>query len=168
MEDKKAQFERLYDLHADAIFRYFAWRVSDRERAKELTNEVFMRLWRHLAGGGEIEYEKTFLYTIAKRLFINEIRTPDTTFSLDALSEDTAFEVKDEDVSILAAAEGTELWSVIATLPPPTPELLQLRYRDGLSVKEIATIFESKETAISMRIARAITHLRSLYEPPIS
>jgi RNA polymerase sigma-70 factor (ECF subfamily) len=163
MEEKQAQFERLYDTYVDAIFNYLGYRLGNRERAIELTQEVFMKVWQHINSDKPIEYEKAFLYIIAKRLFINEIRVPERTFSLDAMTEDTSFEIPDHTDKTEASAETTELWQAVATLSPPVQELLRLRYHDGLSVGEIATIFEAKENTISMRISRAIAELQKIY-----
>lgn len=165
MEEKKVLFGSLYDEHADAIFRYLAYRLGDRERAKELTQEVFMRLWRHLAAGKPVEYEKAFLYTIAKRLFINDIRGAAAAYSLEATEDATGFEPVDTSQNLQTSAELSELWDLVATLPPATAELLRLRYQDGLSVEDIATLFDAKQNTISMRISRAIEHLKKIYRP---
>ena len=167
MVEKKAQFERLYDTHVDAIFNYLGYRLGNRERARELTQEVFMRVWQHIVSEKPIEYEKAFLYTIAKRLFINEIRVPEKTFSLDLMQEETAFDIPDHTDKTESSAETAELWQAVATLSPPVQELMRLRYHDGLSVQEIAQLFEAKENTISMRISRAIEQLQKVYSGTI-
>lgn len=163
MEHARHQFEHLYDTYVDAIFHYLAFRLGDRERAKELTHEVFIRVWGHLSAHKPIEYEKAFLYTIAKRLFINEIRAPDNTFSLDAMTETGHADIPDVHTSVVNDAQVEELWRHVATLPPATQELLRLRYQDGLAVQDIAQILESKENTVSMRLARATEQLKTLY-----
>ena len=45
------EFEKAYDLYADAIFRHCYLRVSDRELAKDLMQEAFMKTWEYLASG---------------------------------------------------------------------------------------------------------------------
>ncbi len=157
-------FERLYDEYVDAIFAYLARRLGNRERAKELTHEVFVRLWKHLSEEKPITYERAFLYTIAKRLFINEIRAPEHIYSLDALVEH-GFDATEASPGAETITEASLLWQHIATLPPATAELLRLRYQDGLSVQDIARLFETSETAISMRLGRALEKLKQLYRP---
>lgn len=162
--DATSTFERLYDEYVDAIFAYLARRLGDRERAKELTHEVFIRLWKHLAEGKPITYERAFLYTIAKRLFINEIRVPEHTYSLDTLSEH-GFDAAETSPGAETITEASLLWQHIAALPPATAELLRLRYQDGLPVQDIAQLFETSETAISMRLNRALEKLKLIYRP---
>ncbi len=168
MEESIKIFERLYDEYVDMIFRYLAGRLGDRERAKELTHEVFVRLWSQLQKGETIVYEKAFLYTIAKRLFINEIRTPERQLSLDTLSEEHDFEPRDGEATPETVAEFTEIWRHVTQLPPAAQELLRLRYQDGLSVQDIAHIYDARENAVSMRLQRALTALRHIYSPPTS
>jgi RNA polymerase sigma-70 factor (ECF subfamily) len=162
--DTTRTFERLYDEYVDAIFAYLARRLGDRERAKELTHEVFVRLWKQLAEQKPITHERAFLYTIAKRLFINEIRAPERTYSLDVLTEQ-GFDAPEAGLGADMITEASLLWQYIATLPPATAELLRLRYQDGLPVQDIAQIFAVSETAISMRLNRAIEKLQQLYRP---
>jgi RNA polymerase sigma-70 factor (ECF subfamily) len=160
MEDKKQQFERLYEEYVDDIFRYFSWRLSNRERAKELTHDVFIRLWQYIVEENAITHEKAFIYTIAKRLFINEIRVPREKLSLESLQEKSAFDVPDTAIDAVTAATVSNIWDAVATFPFITQEIMRLRYRDGLSVKEIAETLDLGETAVSMRISRTIDALQ--------
>src|SRR6266568_8175773 len=42
-QNPEEMFLEIYEAHADAIFRHCYFRVSDRDRAKELTQESFMK-----------------------------------------------------------------------------------------------------------------------------
>ena len=162
MDARLSWFETLYDSYADALFRYLVVRIGDRERAKELTQEVFLKAWEYRVSGNTIEYEKAFLYRIAKNLFINEIRTDKKNFSLDALEEE-GFEACDEGMKTNAYAEYKELFNHLSHIKESYREVLMMRYSDGLSVKEIADILNKNETAVSMSIARGIEALKKEY-----
>lgn len=166
MEELKKQFEQLFQTHSDAIFRHLYFRLGNRERAKELTQEVFMKVWQQLAAGTVITYEKAFLYTIANRLFINEIRTDKTTASLERLLDETGYEPAATQATPEEASQQGEVVRLLGQLSPTHREVLVMRYIDGMAVKEIATHLQEKETAISMRIARALEKLKTLYQPP--
>lgn len=162
MDTRLSWFEALYDSYADAIFRYLAMRVGDRERAKELTQEVFLKAWQYRMAGKTIQHEKAFLYRVAKNLFINEIRTDKKMRSLDALSQE-GFEPPDEQAKTNALAEHRELLDHLSHIHESYQEILTMRYTDGLSVKEIAEILDKNETAVSMSIARGIEALKETY-----
>jgi RNA polymerase sigma-70 factor, ECF subfamily len=163
MDPRLAWFEKLYDTHADAIFRHLAYKLGDRERAKELTQEVFLKTWQYVVLKKKIEHEKAFLYRIAHNIFVNEIRTDKKTAALSVL-EEGGFEIQDEylptseDVSIRR-----ELLDTLDQIKGSYREVLILRYMDGLAVKEIAEILNEKETNISMRIKRGIEALTEIY-----
>jgi RNA polymerase sigma-70 factor (ECF subfamily) len=164
MEGLSKIFSALYEHQADAIFRHLFLRLGDRERAKELTQEVFMRSWQYLAAGKQIEHEKAFLYKIANNLFINEIRTDKRTYSLDELSEVGGYEITDEQADSSLTAHQRELMTYLHTLKESYREVLVMRYIDGLQVKDIAEVLEEKDTNITMRIQRALEKLRHAYE----
>ena len=161
-----AQFETLFNQYSDAIFRHLQYRLGDRERAKELTQEVFMRTWQHLAAGKRIEYEKAFLYKIANNLFINEIRTDRTKASLEQLEEVHGVEAVSTLSSPEKMAEEQELATFIQSLPPPYRDVLIYRYIDDMTVKDIAKLLGEKETNISMRLKRATEKLKQTYNLP--
>jgi RNA polymerase sigma-70 factor, ECF subfamily len=162
MDKRLIWFEKLYDTYADAIWRHFYHRLGDHERAKELTQEVFVKTWQYVVLGKEIEYERAFLYRIAKNLFINEIRTKKSVVSLDSLAEE-GFEIKDEH-NVVMSAEQKELIEHLGKIKESYRTVLVLRYVDDLPVKEIANLLEEKDTTISMRIKRGIEALKQTYK----
>ena len=163
MEKPLAQFEDLFNRFSDKIFRHLHYRLGDRERARELTQEVFVRTWQHVSSGKPIEHENAFLYKIANNLFINEIRTDKTSASLESLQEESGFEVSATEQDPNEFSLEQELHTFLQDLPPPYREVLVYRYIDDMAVKDIASLLGEKETAISMRIARATEKLKQRY-----
>lgn len=163
MDKRLNWFEKLYDNHADAIWRHFYHRLGDDERAKELMQEVFLKTWQYVMLDKKIEYEKAFLYRIAKNLFINEIRTKKLQTSLDSLEEE-GFEITDENDITATHAEHTELMERLGMIKDSYRTVLVMRYIDDLPVKEIASLLDENETNISMRIKRGIEALKQSYE----
>lgn len=158
-----ALFEEWYDQYADDIFRHLYFRLGNRERALDLTQDVFARLWIYLEKGKAIEHPKAFLYTSAHHAFVNDIRTPNRNVSLDTLAE-KGFEIQYEGTDIQQKAEQQEVVDTIATLEPQARALLTMRYVDGLTVKEIANVLTEKENTVSVRIKRALEKLKETYE----
>jgi RNA polymerase sigma-70 factor (ECF subfamily) len=163
MDKRLIWFEELYDTHADALWRYFLYRLNDRERAKELTQEVFMKTWQYVLMDKTIENEKAFLYRIAKNLFINEIRTKKQSISLDCL-ETEGFEISDDSSASDTTATRNELFVRLGMIKESYRAVLIMRYIEDLPVKEIAHLLNEKETNISMRIKRGIEALKKTYQ----
>src|SRR3989338_4735544 len=84
------EFLQAYEAYNDAIFRYCYFRVYDRERARELSQETFMKAWEYLSRTGKkIENLRAFLYKIATNLIIDNSRQKGKkTVSLDQLHEE--------------------------------------------------------------------------------
>lgn len=154
------EFIRAYDELADDIFRFCAFQVRDRERARELMQDAFMRTWVYIEGGNEIDNLKAFLYKTARNLSINEaVRSK--TRSLEELQENVGYDPADEDSSTPEdAAEISILLRHLSALPEDAQEVLTLRYMNGLAVKEIGEILGAAPNTISVRIHRALEELR--------
>lgn len=156
-------FEAAYDEYLEQIFLFLFVRLGDRERAKDLTQETFMRVWKYMAEGKQIRTMRPFLYTTAYNIFKNEIRAKKETSSLDALMQKTAYEPRANDMTLDTMIELKLLLAHIDELKSPYREALIMRYVDGLTIKEIAEVLEKSPIAISVTIHRGIHKLRAGY-----
>ncbi|PJC49172.1 hypothetical protein CO033_02980, partial [Candidatus Nomurabacteria bacterium CG_4_9_14_0_2_um_filter_32_10] len=75
--DTKRKKERelltdLYNTHSDAIFRFCYFKTKNRETAKDLTQDVFIKVFNHITKTEEeIQNYKSFIYTVAKNTIID-------------------------------------------------------------------------------------------------
>ncbi|MEO8637962.1 MAG: sigma-70 family RNA polymerase sigma factor [Candidatus Taylorbacteria bacterium] len=160
--DKNDEFLRVYDELSDALFRRFYFKLSDRERATDLVQETFTKAWQYIREGKEVRNLKSFLYTIANHMIIDEYRKKKSV-SLDALSE-SGFDPGEESQykkMMLDIELGTVLQS-IEKLPPKYHEVITMRYVDGLTPGKIAEITGETENVISVRLNRAIKKIQEL------
>lgn len=154
----------VYDKFADAIFRHCVFRVSDREKAKDLTQVAFIKLWEQMSQGKEIENIRAFLYRIVNNLIIDEYRKRKND-SLDQMHEEKDFDIGiDPRQNIEVHDDYNRTLSLIETLPDNYKEALIMRHIDDMSVKEISQITGDSENVISVRIHRAIEKLTKLAE----
>src|SRR5580698_10495219 len=65
------------------VFRYLLRRTHDTGRSKELTQEAFLRLCRHLQEGRTLENPKAWLFTVANNLAIDTKRNDSAITDLD-------------------------------------------------------------------------------------
>lgn len=155
------EFEDAFDRHADGLFRYCYLRISDRERAKELSQECFMKAWEYASRGERIENMRVFLYRIAHNLVVNEYRNRTHDLSLEALVA-SGFDAEAHTRNPQEEAELRQAICWLTKLEPAYRQVMLLRYVEDLPVKEIANILGETETAVSVRIHRAIKKLQSL------
>ncbi|KKW35839.1 MAG: hypothetical protein UY81_C0036G0002 [Candidatus Giovannonibacteria bacterium GW2011_GWA2_53_7] len=157
----EAQFLRAYDELADPIFRYCYFRLFDRERARELMQETFLRTWQRLTLGEEIKELRAYLYRTAYHLIVDEAMKKKA-LSLDAL-QDAGFQPSaDEGKTHEHRIELALIERYIDRLEPEERDLILLRYVNGLPPKEVAKILGVTPNVASVRIHRALKKLKAL------
>ena len=160
-KDFERQFLDTYKQNADAIFRFCFLRVSDRELAKDITQETFMKVWQYAGRTGEILNWRAFLFTTARNLIIDQYRKKKTT-SLDNIMEqgfDVGFDTRE---TLMNKLDGEKALALLGSIPEKYRDAIYMQYVEGLSVKEIAEITSESENNISVRIHRGLQKLRSI------
>lgn len=158
-----------FDTYADALFRHASTRLSDRERACDVTQDAFIKAWDYLASGNEVRQWRPFLYRVLNNLIVDEYRRKKE-LSLDALlEEDSTSEALTASGSRREAEEALDdalaierVRQLLRGLPEPHQSVLTLRYIDGLTPAEIAETLDISENAAAVRIHRATLRLRAL------
>ena len=172
MRNVEREFQDAFEKYSDELFRHCVLRLSDRERAIELTQEMFLRTWDYVCKGNEVREYRPFLYRTLHHLIIDEYRKHKTQ-SLEAMVDVEEGETIEtllptDDTNTLEAAmdrfDGARALSALATLPSPYHETLTLRYIDGFSPKEISEMIGESENVISVRIHRGLKKLRAMLE----
>ncbi len=161
--EKKEHLEKLYGNHADEIFRFALYKLSDREKAKDVVQDTFVKAWGHIGGDGEVlENPRAFLFKIAKNLVIDSYRKVKP-MSIEALEEIIHFEVSDNDQSkeeMHDAVDMSIVLDALNVLDVEDRDIIIMRYMDGLSVKEIADITGQRENTVSVKIHRALKEMQ--------
>jgi RNA polymerase sigma-70 factor (ECF subfamily) len=154
------QFSEAYESYADAI-RWHCWfRTMSKEDADELTQETFMKTWEYLQSGRSVENMKAFLYRVANSRLIDAFRRNGASkkdVSLEQLQEQ-GFDVMHSDIENLQ--KKLEAWKILLAMDKGDDyELLVMRYLEGLTPADIASIKGISANVISVRIHRALRHI---------
>lgn len=159
----KKEFEVAYDEHADAVFRRCFFKVSDREIAKDITQESFVRLWDYYSRGDKIQNPKALVFRIANNLIIDHYRKKESD-SLDEFME-SGFEPEvDTHKDIRDKTDKSFALKIIMELPDDYREAVTLRYVEEMGPKEIAELLGESENTISVRIHRGIKKIKEILE----
>lgn len=162
---KKTEFENAYETYSEAIFRYCAIRISDRERAKELMQDVFAQSWKYIVAGNKIENIQAFLYRVAHNMVVTELSRRKKNASLEAMREETGFDPATEtDSTPEERDDRTRIVALLEELDETSAEILRLKYIEEMSNLEIAEILESNENAVRVQLHRARKKLKALYD----
>jgi len=163
MEDIKGNYIKAYDEYVDALFRYASFNVRDRETAKDIVSDTFAKTWSYIAGGGQIENMKAFLYRTLKNLIIDHYRAKKA-ISLDALTEDEHFDpVAEVEISIEEHSESMLAFGLLDRIPKEYKDIVVMRCVQGLSFREIAHITSEQENTVAVRFHRALKKVKDLF-----
>jgi RNA polymerase sigma-70 factor (ECF subfamily) len=171
-------FDVLVDRYQARLLNFVYRIVGDRERAEDLVQEVFIRVYRHLARFDRSKKFSTWIYTIASNLGKNELRNrsrnPLVLFtSITQGWEDEERPLEFEDPSsrpddLFRKRHVKELVEQsVAQLPQHHREVFVLREIEGRSYEEIAEITHCNLGTVKSRLNRARSSFAEIIEPSL-
>jgi len=145
-------FSLLVERYQNRLFNYLCRLTGNAHDAEDLTQETFLKVYRSLHRFNSGQGFTTWLFTIAKRTAYNHFRS--TKKSQDPPAEEA---VDSDDPSTLLAQkdEKLSLWKIAGALKPDQYEALWLRYGEGFSVAETATILRTNQIRVRVLLHRA-------------
>jgi RNA polymerase sigma-70 factor (ECF subfamily) len=181
---ERARFDRVLRDHRDRIYAHALRCLRDPDDAADLTQEVFLRLWRRGPDWPEDDRVAAWLTRVTHNLIVDRSRRarawerhvgrPDP----DALGELAAGPHPRPrslgDAAALAGAgagvvpqEGPsdELAAALAHLAPEARSLILMHYWQGLKLREIAAVLAVSENTLKVRLHRARKALRAVLDP---
>ncbi|WP_439487298.1 RNA polymerase sigma factor [Algoriphagus sp.] len=159
-------FRQFYDLHFEEIFRFIIRRVGDKETAKDITQQVFLKA---LISLDKYTYRNvpfsSYLYRIAanecNQFFRDTSKVRYVSMDSDIYSI-LISEISPEDASY--ESELPELSSAMKTLSGKELLAIELRYFEKKSFKEIAFILKISENLAKVRTYRILKKLKTALE----
>ena len=158
VRDDPAYFARLYDQYATDVLRVCYFYLSDREKAEDVCQDVFVRLMttHPLLQPGR---EKSWLLKVAlnrcrdlwRGAWLKRVILGGPTFELIPAPDE--FSRRDDQQAMMAA---------INQLPATFKEVILLHYYQGMNIAEIAQMLELPEGKISSRLSRGRKKLESI------
>jgi RNA polymerase sigma-70 factor (ECF subfamily) len=170
---EKDVFNELVIKYQGKIYNLVYKYVSNSETARDLSQEIFIKAFRALPRFKRQSAFYSWLYRIAINLCIDFIRQQKRgqTLSFEDLTTGGNDEVVFNDVSPLPPdqVEAKELGHIIGKaveqLPPKQQRVFNLRYHDGLQLKEIAAQLDRSEGTIKAHLHHAHKRLQTLLVP---
>jgi RNA polymerase sigma-70 factor, ECF subfamily len=149
------RFAELYELHFDRVYGYIVRRVRDRFDAQDLTSEVFHRALANLA---RFEWRGVSFAAWLYRMAANAIA--DRSERLARENPAPPLEIAD-DRDIEQAEQSAELFRLVRELPTDQRRVLEMRFVEQKSIREIARELDRSEGAVKQLQFRALENLRS-------
>ncbi|MBI3695445.1 MAG: sigma-70 family RNA polymerase sigma factor [Acidobacteria bacterium] len=146
-------FELLLSEYQNKVFRLAYAMLGNRALAEETAQEVFIRIWRALAGYRGQAALSTWIYAIARNACLTTRRRQAglPAFSLDEPHVRRAVETR----HCSAGRAETDLVSLIAQLPENYRQVLTLFYLEDRSYQEVSQLLDLPMGTVKTYLHRA-------------
>lgn len=152
--------KQLYEQHREALLRLALRLLGDEEESRDVVSDVFARLAEE-----QRAQSHAYLFTAVRNRCLNLLRHKRLSERVhmllpigeDVSEEQQTGETEDEMDAMLQFIE-TEL-------TPQTREVVQLRFRDRKSYREIAEQMGISEAAVYKHLAQGIRKLKARFNP---
>jgi RNA polymerase sigma-70 factor, ECF subfamily len=178
LSGEERAFDELVERYQGRLLNFVYRTIGDRDRAEDLVQEVFIRVYRHISRFDQSKKFSTWIYTIASNLAKNELRNrsrnPLVLFqTIKAKFEDEERPLQFEDVhsrpdDLYRKRHLREMVEQsVAQLPAHHREVFVLRELEGKSYEEIAEITGVNLGTVKSRLNRARSAFAEIIEPKV-
>ena len=149
--------ERLLDAYEQKVYRMAVMMLRDRGRAEDVTQDIFLKLWRALPSYDGRAALSTWLYTIARNTCLSAVRLESyrRTTALPSAEEPHTGSIRPVDVALKAS---------LARLPEVQRAIITLFYFEDRSVAEVAAMMGLPEGTVKSHLHRARRALGEMLE----
>src|SRR6201996_9105133 len=154
------------------VFRYLLRKTRDPAQAEDVTQETFLRLFRHLREDRLLDNPKAWIFTVANNLAVDANRNES---HIEDLDETTWKEIEESRSALQANPEKLmlhrerldRLHIAVLNLTPLQRECLHLR-AEGLRYREIAGLLEISPSTVMDAVRRATLKLAREFDGEVS
>ncbi len=157
------------------VFRFCLHYVREIERARELAQETFIRVFTARDRFDESRIFRPWLLCIARNLCFNDLkrRRPYTMESIDEYASSARNEVGEvlksradgPDASLMGAERRAFLARAVSGLDDEAREIVMLRFFERMPAKDIGEVIGVSEGAVRTKLHRILRGLRAQYGP---
>jgi RNA polymerase sigma-70 factor (ECF subfamily) len=156
--DDAAQ-SKLYEQFFEQIFRFIFTRVSHKQTAEDLSEEVFITVFKRLSSLTSPDAFTGWLYTIARNKVIDHYRSRKEVSDLSEVENSTDFSYSLVDAAELSFTQ-KRLMKAIEQLSPEQQKVVQLKFLEDLETSTIASLLGKTTGAIRVIQHRALIELK--------
>ena len=152
-------FRRLYEATNEKLYGICLSMLRDRERANDVSQEVFLKIWQKAAlydpGKGEA---MSWVVTLARRCVLDEVRRKGApTVALDDIDPDSAVLAI---APLFAAGSGRDLRRCLDRMQPEQARLIVLAFVYGLTHDELARKMARPLGTVKSWVRRGLADLK--------
>lgn len=165
---ERQAFETLVERYKQKAYRIAFHFTRDREEAKDLSQEAFLRAFTHLNGFDRRAGFYTWFYRILVNLCLDQRRRRgrvaweplDEEGASVGAEKEIAAATSSPDREAMAKEVSNQVGAALETLPPKQRTAFLLRNHQDLSIREIAKVMRTAEGTVKVHLHRAVIALR--------
>jgi len=155
-------FRAVYEKFNKKIYTVVLKMLKAKEVAEEVTQEVFLKLWRYDQQFNDVDHLEAWLRTTARNLSLNVFRK----LALERKLDDQAFLQFSESQNITEEAvllndAKRQLEAAIKKLPAQQREIYILCQQEGLKYEEVADQLNISVNTVKTHMKRALASIRA-------
>ena len=164
-------FEALFDAYYEPLCDFVAGYLKSDSVAEELVQDVLFHVWAHRADWRVRDSVRQYLYGAARNRALDMVKRSHVVerWAAQAVHDPAVRGMGSEPRSADERAHAVELaravHDAVDRLPARRREACVLRYRNGLSIAEIAAVMGISGKGVEAAIARALDELRATLSP---
>lgn len=157
-------FSLLYDRYITKVYSKCISLLKNEAKAQDAAQEIFIKIFTNLGKFNKKSKFSTWVYSITYNFCIDVIRKQKKKNKLFSDEENEGKEIIEEiDDKVLLEMELERLKVVLDLLSVDDKSVLIMKYKEGLSIRDISEVFGKTESAIKMKIKRAKHKCQRLY-----
>jgi len=158
-EGDETSYTFLLNMFWKDVYRFILNKTNNENEAEDLTIRTFAKAFDKIATFNEIYEFKTWLFSIANNLLIDQLRKRKTeTVSINK-GDFEAYKIEDEEPSpadkLIIEQNLAQLLAFIKQLKPHYQEIINLRFFQEMSYKEMSKELDEPMSNIKVKLLRA-------------
>lgn len=157
--------EEFYDEHVEKVYKFFYFKSLNKQVAEDLTQETWMRFIEKQ--GSTVEDSKKYLYGVMRNCWLEFLREKYSTITSEIEQVDD-FEdyVNSENVASTSDDLPRRVQQFVDLLPDKQRQVFELRFVQGLNIKEASIELGKDKNYIKTTYKRALSTLRAIIKEP--
>jgi RNA polymerase sigma-70 factor (ECF subfamily) len=173
-------FEDVYEMYAEKVLNLAYRLTADAETARDLCQDVFIKVYQNLEGFDHKSHIYTWIYRIAVNHIANYLKKERRHRWVHLMDKKVSDIVKEADIdpafwgrsttpspehNLEISQRANIVWAAIRSLPARYRIPLVLHHYEGMSYQDIADAMKLSMSAVESRIHRAKKRLIKALEP---
>lgn len=167
--DSQVALRSLFLYYYPKLLLYVSYYIKSRQVAEEVVSETFVVVWEQRAKLINVHNINSYIYTIARNLSVNHLRSETKHLTNVAISEMDyiAKSHMDPENDLISSELANSLDLAVESLPEKCKMAFKLVREHQLKYKEAAEIMEISVKTLEAHIALAIKKLREVFHNEI-